>query len=325
MKKLFIIITLGLVFSTGLQAQNFARDSKERGENYFQYGEYEKALDQFLRFQKEKPKDIDTKYYIGRCYLHLGDAEEADRYLKHITSVKKSKYEAFLYYARVSHEQHEFERAIRHYKDYLRNMKPKDEGRDWVKDQIRRCLVGTKLKWQNSGVYVENMGASVNSEFDEFSPVMNGKYKNTLYFTSNRRGSKGGLYYETTKGKTEGKYRSDIYYSVLSQGSWTVAEGLSGDFNTIMHDVVCDFNSAGDEILLMKGEKTESGVVMQRAYNPESDEYFRGIAMSEVINSPYYDGAVDLFQDSVLLFVSDKRLWRNGYLYRGLMGFGNPQ
>ena len=302
---LFVIIG-GL---TAVQAQKISpKVLLKKAELFFENKKYGDALPYYLKYQDEKPKDMEVKLKIGICYFETNRTEQAETYLEYMAQQKKPKPEAMWYLARTYHMQHKFRDAIGYYKKYLATLSSKDNQKFVVKDQIRRCARGIKLQYSNKLALVENLGDNVNTSGDDFAPAMNPQFSNILYFSSSRSGNLGERQDDYGIVDTlKGSYRADMFETTLDLGEWSLATRLDSNLNTDAHDIIYDFSGDGNTLYF--------GVSKYRRFdygNIYSKPFFEKKSMDIPfkfpieINSGEWDADAYFFNDSIVVFSSDR-------------------
>lgn len=308
--KRIVLLILSTVLFVGItSAQKISpKELKEKGDLFYANQKYFKALPYYLKYQESKPKDLDTKLRIGICYYETNRTELAITYLTYMVQQKDPNATAFLYLAKSYHMQHQFDDAIKYYKQYLATLEPDDNQKYPVKDDIRRCAKGKKLQYSDKLALVENLGDKVNTSGDDFAPVMNPNYGNVVYFSSIRSGNEGDLQDEFGIVDTiKGTYRADIFKTMLDKGVWTAAERLDEKINTSAHDVIFDFDANGSLLYygISKYKNFDYSNIYSKSYiNDEvSDIPFK---FPIEVNSGEWDADAFFFNDSILIFSSDR-------------------
>lgn len=281
---------------------------EEKGNEYYTNKKYLKALPYFLKHQSFKPKDMDTKLKIGVCYVETNRPEMARDYLEFLNGQKDPTAQVLFNLARTYHLQHDFELAIQYYKKYLAKLKPKDETRYLIKDEIKRCARGMKLVYKEKLALVENLGDKINTSYDDFAPVVSPLYNNILYFSSIRDGNMGGMIDAEGKVDTlKGDYRSDIYVSRLIKGEWTATAPLDERYNTVYHDIISDFSKDGNIVYYIQSKDMYldyGELYMNNFLDEETSTPFK---LPSPINSYDWDGDAYLFNDNTVVFSSDRK------------------
>ncbi len=91
-------------------------------------------------------------------------------------------------FARAYHLNLDFENAMEHYKAYYSSFSIKElEKYDINVDKyIRQCKYGQELVNSPVRVIINNLGERINSEYDDYNPVLHPN-QDRLYFTSRRK------------------------------------------------------------------------------------------------------------------------------------------
>ncbi len=281
---------------------------KKNGDMYYENLKYGRALPYYIKYEEAKPKDMEVKLRIGICYFETNRVDQAETYLEYMVQQRKPKPEALLYLARSYHMQHRFQEAITFYKKYLATLDAKDNSKFPIKDNIRRCAMGKRLIYTNKLALVENLGDNINTSGDDFAPTMHPEQGNVLYYSSMRSGNFGERQDDFGIVDTlRGTYRADIFQSKLERGEWGLAERLGENMNTEGHDVIYDFNAAGDKVYF--------GMSKYRNFdycNIYSKPFFEEESLDIPfkfpieINSGEWDADAYFINDSAVVFASDR-------------------
>jgi len=280
---------------------------KKIGNQYFENGKFFNALESFLRYQDYEANDLEVKYKMGVCYYYANQLDQSRRYLNYVLdNEKNAPAEVYFYLARNAHSENDFTEAIRHYKEFLRNIEKTNVNRNFVKDAIRRCAYGLQINYRKSAAIVENLGEKVNSKGDDFKPILSPNFQDKLYFSSARKGSLGGLRDEEgLEDEFAGKYSSDMYATSVQNGEWQATTPMSYLLNSPRHDMVIDFSEDGSRMYYFKGYTQFSGDIFVDTFrtNIEKRSLF-----SKAFNGPIeaHKGDVDpyFFNDTIVLFAS---------------------
>ncbi len=296
----FLVLFLGI----GITQTN-PKQLKTDATNFFEKGKYSESLNLFLKYQRLEPADEEIKQMVGICYYHTNNISNARRYLQFVIgNDKKLDPLAFYYLAKTYHAELDFSNAIKFYKEYLRQTKQGERFREGVKDEIRRCATAIRMSSQEEVAVVENMGDKVNTIYDEFAPILSPNYDSKIYFSSARRGASGNKRDE--KGFVDdlyGKYRSDMYSSMVVNGEWTATSAFGSLLNSTRNDVILDFSETGSVMYFFKGLNYYSGEILVDSFRKTEQSLFPSTFNGPAIGT---EGDRDLFffKDSILLFSS---------------------
>ncbi len=214
------------------------------------------AISIYKDLLKLSPDNPDYNYEMGLAIyeegLHRGDAAP---YLERaIQNTKEDTLpEIFLFAGKSEQYAGNFDLAVDYFNSYLSFKKREGYAKHELGEDIDRyiemCQNG-KVQFENNKdfIRIENMGANINSEFPDYSPVVTND-ENIILFTSRRNTSTGGHM------DTDGKYFEDIYYSLNINGTYSPASNvdtsnrvINNQVNTEMHDATITY--AGDETQL---------------------------------------------------------------------------
>lgn len=280
---------------------------KDKANLYFENDNFFEALQLYKKYDKIKKRDEEVKLRLGICYFFNNEIDKSIDYLLPLVSNKKKKPKVipYFYLGCAYHAKKEFEKAIKNYKLFLKNSPSNDPNRLAVKDEIKRCAHGLKIKYQKELAVVENLGENVNTRFDEFASVQSPNNPNKLYFSSARIGNLGGL--RDKEGKLDelrGKYSSDIFSITLQNGTWTNLKRMSNLLNSPQNDVILDFNEDGSAMLLFKGFDLYSGQILVDSFKPIGEKPLYPPVFNSSVVAERGDAAPYFFNDSTLIFSS---------------------
>ncbi|MFK8007509.1 MAG: OmpA family protein [Saprospiraceae bacterium] len=279
---------------------------KDKANLYFKNDKFFEALQLYQKYDKIKPKDEEVKLRLGICYFFNNEIDKSIDYLSALVyNKKKPKALPYFYLGCAYHSQKQFKKAIKNYKLFLKNSSSNDSNRLAVKDEIKRCAQGLKIKYQKELAVVENLGENVNTRFDEFASVESPNNPDKLYFSSARTGNLGGL--RDKEGQLDdlkGKYSSDIFSIILQNGTWTNPKRMSNLLNSTQNDVILDFNENGSAMLLFKGFDFFSGQILVDSFKPIEDKPLYPHRFESSIVAERGDASPYFFNDSTLIFSS---------------------
>ena len=303
-----LIITTLFIFSFCLPGigQFSEKKLKDKANLYFENDNFFGALQLYKKYDKIRSKDEMVKLRLGICYFFNNEVDKSIDYLSALVyNKKKPKALPYFYLGCGYHSKKEFKKAIKNYKLFLKNSPASDPNRLAVKDEIKRCAKGLKIKYQKELAVVENLGENVNTRFDEYASVESPNNSDKLYFSSARTGNLGGL--RDAEGKLDdlkGKYSSDIFSIILQNGTWTNPKRMSNLLNSPQNDVILDFNEDGSAMLLFKGFDLFSGQILVDSFKPIEDKPLYPPRFESSIVAERGDASPYFFNDSTLIFSS---------------------
>ena len=196
-------------------------------------------------------------FKIGKSYVHCGtcDRTKALKYLEKALKINSEVSNLLSYYlGRAYHYSSNWKKAISYYNKHIRDYVPPKKGDPNseyiignVSKRVSECQMGLKFSKDVKRVFIDNLGAKINSKFSDFAPVISAD-ESLLFFTSRRTNSTGG------KLDINQEYYEDIYFSTTSskKKKWTYAKNIGPPINTKGHDAVVGLTPGGEEILVFR-------------------------------------------------------------------------
>lgn len=281
-------------FSWPLCSQTYDGLAKQAG-IFFENKNFSLALGYYGSMNIQRPNDASTLYRMGVCYFEVNQLKEAEDYLfQSLYFAKDDLAEPYLYLGKVYHAHLEFEKAIEHYKLFLKNSPVKHSQRQMVKDEIKRCALGMIVRRQPPIAEVVQAGNSVNSEMDECNPLPSPNFAEIFYFASDRAKNAG-----------DEAFSHNIYFTEKKVGEWEVPVPLGLSINSPQNELPLGFNEAGNVMYFFRGNSLFSGDVLVDTFKENRSE--KNVFQPQ-FESPMrpWEGDCDpyFFNDTSLLFAS---------------------
>lgn len=287
------ILLLIIICSSALHAQNFKKSLK-KADQYLNYNNYSKAITYYKRALKYKPGNAEATYGLGLAYLFDFKNDEALKELTLVWQLNPKISNSIEYYLGLAHQyNYNFEEAIRYFKLFGEK---KNKNRFKADLLVEECLIADSLYKNPRPVVVENLGPTVNSPYHDYTPALMADGK-TLYFTSNRAGSTGGLKLE------DGSFYEDIYSTSLQDGQWSKPKKLDKNINGQYHDAIASVSPDG-KTLFIYSEKGNGDIYYS---NLEDSTWTYPLPLSNKINSIFWETSASITADGqTLYFTSDR-------------------
>ena len=262
MFAIFILISAWLFYPTHSGAQQNLGEKKRQAKEFFAYGHYEEARAILANDRTLSRTDKEGRFLLALCYYQLNQLDRAALLLNQLIKGEKTPFpECWLYMGKIFHARHQFEKAADYYKIYLRLMEKKQGKRQLVWDDIKRCNNGRMFRYKEQRAFAENLGVGVNSQYDEFAPVISPTRNDRLYFSSARRGVVGGL--RDANGQIDelfGQYRSDMYSATQERGVWGEVRSMHYLLNTPQNDVLLGIKYDGSVLYYYNEDDQTAGL-----------------------------------------------------------------
>jgi tetratricopeptide (TPR) repeat protein len=302
---------IALVFTVFGQKASYKKLIQEG--NYLQIEEeYGQALEVYKQAYAIDSSSANINYNLGFCYLKSqSQKKKAERYLaKAVTNVtknygddifeKKAPVMAYFYFGQSKHINYKFDEAVEQYTKYQSFLKSSDKKeRAEVDRYIQISKNAKEFVAAPINVVVTNLGAKVNSEYPEFSPVISADER-TLIYTARRKTSTGG------EKAPDGMYFEDILISYRNDdSSWTEPSGIGPFINTFGHEGSVGLTPDGQRLLLYRDDNGDGNLYYS---DWDGKDWSTPQKFGSNINTEYWETSAGLSSDgTTLFFVSDRK------------------
>ncbi|HIE15732.1 MAG TPA: tetratricopeptide repeat protein, partial [Bacteroidales bacterium] len=310
-KRFFFIILIS--FSCSIIS--FSQDTKaifNEAEAYLDDENWSKAVKYFLQVYANQPENGNVQFKIGYCYLNMNKPKKAIPYLKEAVTkidpnetednydIVSAPLEAYFYLGQAYHMDYQFQKSI----DFLSLLKAQLSPNE--KDFISK--IDQIINWNKNGIVlmkhpvkmsVTNLGDSINSAYEDHSPVFSAD-ESVLLFTSRRQGSIGNNLLE------DNQYDEDIYIAHRNvDGTWGKARNIGVPVNTKNHDATIGLSVDGQILLIYRDDKGDGNIYYSTL---KGDRWHEPEKFPEPINSKYRETDASLSADGqTLFFTSDRK------------------
>ncbi|MBN2746058.1 MAG: OmpA family protein [Bacteroidales bacterium] len=266
-----------------------------------EFPNYQQALTFYSEAFKFNPNNSILNYNIGYCYVKLRKYKDAIPYFE---SVLKSEpnFQGDIKFllAKCYHIDYKFDEAIEMLINYRKTLTP-DEISSYEKEidkELAECRKGKELVNNPVRVIIENVGDKINTEFPDYSPVINAD-RSVLMFTSMRPTTTGGGIDEYRN-----QYFEDIYISQKDEnGQWIAPQNPGKPLNSETHDAILGISADGQQLFLYRDEG--GGDILFSKLS--GDQWQKPENMGKNINSPYHESTASFsFDYLTIYFVSDR-------------------
>jgi outer membrane protein OmpA-like peptidoglycan-associated protein len=308
----------GLIFLTFFLAtlSSWAQEqSKEQARQYFEMASEimagTKAIDDARELMviaaNYDTTNLKANTDAGLMHLRTIQKEQAVKYLLRVFRQSPNfRFDLEFQIASGYHFGLHFDKAIDFYTRYKvkldRNPNYKGKDRVEAKEVIKRleeCATGKELVADPKPFSITNLGPEVNSEFDDYAPVV---YHNELelIFTSRRRD--GNLNENVAD---DNKPYEDIYVSKKEDGVWQPAQNIGTTVNTRFNDSNIAMSPNGNILFLYK-DGVGDGDIFSSTKQGDST-WAKPIAFSGAINSSFYESSISITQDESTIYFASER------------------
>lgn len=199
----------------------------------------------------------------------------------------------------------EFDKAIEFYNRYKErlNKRPNYQGSDRVSlavvdRAIYECQNGKEFVAQPKNYSIINIGREINSEWDDYAPVLNAN-EDILIFTSRRKEGNTNQNVDL-----DNKPFEDVFISRKKDGVWTRAENIGPPINTPYHDSNLAFSADGETLFLYTDEN--GGDIYYSERQPDG-KWGQPKPLPGIINSSFEEKSISISADERTLYFSSNR------------------
>ncbi|MDZ7607929.1 MAG: hypothetical protein U5K79_20640 [Cyclobacteriaceae bacterium] len=258
------------------------------------------ANEQYAQAAELDSENIEANYMAGRTFLETNAKANATKYLLQVLKLDPN-YKFNIEYMIGEGYQYgmQFENAIDYYKRYLDKLQQntRRSGEDFtpvqaVQRRIYECQNGIEFLAAPRDYIIENMGPAINSEWDDFAPVVTAN-ENFMAFTTRRQEENTNenvfddmLYYE------------DVFYSEKNNEKWLPATKIGPPINILYHDSNLAISADGKELYLYRSEN--GGDIFLSTRNPNGT-WTEPVALNQNINSTFSENSVSISPDGNML------------------------
>lgn len=302
-------LTVVLVCSFSLLFAQSGKDYYAEGTNALDKKEYFEAIAALEAYLQSTNQAEKAYFPLSIAYYETGQLELASKYLTQLLN-KGNEPRALLYYAKVLHTQNSFAEAAEYYKKYL----PHTDQTAMVKKQIIHCRSGIDLYKEKSRAFVDNLGATINTAYDEMAPVLSPNHPNRVYFSAASPKSEGGK--RDPNGFVNedlGRFTFDMFKSEKENGIWQDALPLNPLLNTARHEILYGFTQEGLVAFFFRGFNLKFGEILTDTFRVDNQELTEEPVFNSPADAAFGDRDLCFVNDSTFIFSSVRPEGKGGY------------
>lgn len=252
------------------------------------------------------PTNLKANFDAGYMHLITINKDLAAQYFMRVYNLDKN-YRSDIEFqiGRAYHFGMEFDKAIDFFTKYKDKLAANASARDKysvdvevIDRYIYECQNGKEFAASPKNFSIVNLGTQINSEWDDFAPVLN-EAEDEIVFTSRRRD--GNLNENVDE---DNKPFEDIFISKKVAGAWTAAKNIGAPINTTSHDSNLAMSADG-KILLICSDKG-NGDIFYCERQPDNT-WGSPKPLPGNINSEYEEKSATLSRDQKTIYFSSNR------------------
>jgi len=310
-RRILVFLAAVTIFSSSLAQQT---QDKEQSKLYMEQAELimaeTKAMD-LARDMWVTAADFDTtnikaNFEAGHYHLEtIGKALATKFFLRIYRQDPDYRFDLNFWIGQSYQYGLEFDKALQYYTQYRDKLisKPNYQGRDKielkeVERRILECNNGKEFVANPKNFSIVNLGREINSEFEDYAPVLNENEDEIVFTTRRRDGNLNEDVYD------DNKPYEDVFIATKSGNKWGEAKNIGPTVNTRYNNSNAALSADGKSLYLYNDEGNGDIYVSERQADgtwgvPE--------ALPGIINSSYREESVSVTSDGNVLYFSSER------------------
>ncbi|MGB0432376.1 MAG: tetratricopeptide repeat protein, partial [Bacteroidia bacterium] len=251
--KYLVAVIATLIFITGCRTGKLPTSNSNADILYEKHHYYDAAqmYNKLIKKQKDETKKREQTLKLADCYRQMNYYTKAAIWYKKAIEQNPDKPEFLYLYADLLMSQNNYSGALETLQIYQKEV-PGDNRAD---KKIEICNKAIKLDIDGSRFNLKPI-VQLNTQFNEYAPIY---INQTLYFTSDREGTTGGLKYPRL-----GTYYSDVFISADENGTLSKPKPMGNTINTSLNEGSSAFNKSGNVMVFTQcsGQGFDSSCVL---------------------------------------------------------------
>lgn len=269
------------------------------------YPDFRQALSPLSDANRFNPNNAKVNYMLGMIWFITDpiSKESLDFFEKAYALNPRVEEDLSFWLGWSYHLNSRWEEAIKRYEEYYNTLKQRAKSNaaaiEDVKKKINECENGKAFSAKPERVFVDNLGANINTQYPEYGPSISTD-ESTIIFTARRPNSTGGK-----RDPTDNGFHEDVYVSHKEKGKWQASKQLSKNVNTDNHDAAAGLSPDGNKLYVYRHVERDGGDLYESILF--GMDWEPPVHMNKNINTKYHESSVSLSYDGKrLYFVSDK-------------------
>ena len=298
----FLLIWLLIVSCSTSKNANGQQSVSKKAQSLFNeglkfqsYGEYEQAINLFKQSIKKAPKFLNAYDALANTYQKNNQLiNSKNTYLK-LLSLKSDHFFGLYELGNIYFDLENIDSSEFYYRRFLRMNSSNDKYAKNAQLNLRNINFSRDAFKNPVNVNPVNMGSSINSENQEYSPAFAIDEK-TIYITKRM----GNL--------SDNRPNEDLYFAELNDESWDKVKDIGPPINTIENEGAFSISSDGNYIFFTScsrnGGKGQCDIWLTSKKNNRWDEPKN---LQSPINTKYWESQPSISSDGRMLYFSSDR------------------
>jgi outer membrane protein OmpA-like peptidoglycan-associated protein len=307
-----ILIFSTICFAFSIQAVLAQEQDKEQSKAYMEQAQLmidagsialEEIRDVMITAADYDTTSIEANFEAGHLFLETINQESAVKYFMRVYRQKPSyKYDLEYWIGRSYQYGKNFDKAIEFFDRYkTKASKGQLPGGAMTAEDAERRIEESKNGKEFMSVpqnfSIINAGKEINSEFEDYAPVVNGDETELVFTTRRRDGNMNENVF------SDNKPWEDIFISTKVNGKWSPAKNIGAPVTTLNHESTAALSRDGKTLLIYKDENAGDIYIT----NLQADGTWSAPELLAGINTTYAERSASLSTDGTTLYFSSDR------------------
>lgn len=269
---------------------------------------YREAMPHFEKAYAFNPNSSVVNYHLGKCYLAGGTErfKAVDFLLKAYQLNPSVSNDVLFFLGYAYHIQNNWKEAKKYYQLFEARFAsdPSNPNKQAVMKKLLECNYGEKLTQNPLRVWIDNVGAGINTQYPEYAPLITAD-ESEMIFTGRRDDTQKG-----DKDPQDGMYYEDVYEAQRDEkGVWGKAANLGPEINSGEHDAPAGLSPDGKTLFIFYGYKGSGDIYFSRL---ENNQYSKPEKLpNSISNNSSYESSASISYDGKELYFASRR--QGGY------------
>lgn len=277
----------------------------KRANDLFNDANYKSALPLFINLLNNEPENSLLNFKAGICCLYTDNNYEKALFYLHRASANPNAENVIHFFIGNAYLQSgKIDDALLNFEKYIKSVNENVEYYSTATRHIEMCNNASELIKFPVNAVIRNAGNTINSDCDDFSPLLTPD-RYVLLFSSRREGSVGGqIDYNS-------QFYSDIYQCDRDNGNWSMPINIGKYINTELNDHTTGISHDGQLLFIYReGYETARGNIFVSHLDGgtwNNPEKFGSNSNTTDMNSSYTELHACISPDQQTIYFSSDR------------------
>lgn len=265
----------------------------------------EEIRDVMIQAAEFDTTNVKANFEAGHLFLETINRSMATKYLMRVYRQAPDYVFDLEYWIGLSHHYGlEFDEAITFYTRYREKIDKRTDYRGKrvsaadTERKISECQVGKELVANPKQFSIINIGSAINSEFEDYAPVLNEAETEIAFTTRRRDGNMSDDVFE------DNKPWEDIFYATKNGESWLPAKNIGSPVSAPNHESTLFMSPNGNTLYIYKDDGAGDIFV---SYRNADGKWSTPESLPGINSSEYAESSMSITSDGRVLYFASNR------------------